>query len=220
VRWKSFTPVANTRRESWGRTFASIMLRLSGITFLVGIVLVSLPNSAPEAGLATYQGVGVFLIIYSIFLFFLSPWLLRLLYLGKFWDQQCWLFGFEGYMPIETIEEQIFGGRLCRLRWSTYASPLSRHHRNEHNECVADDPTTNPDVRALVERCKHAGPGEQRLFTLVDTGMRSNPYFYLRTLLMMVRQYDCHSVSCRSTTDLLPHGRIRGRYEAYRRLLI
>jgi hypothetical protein len=172
VRWKSFTPVANTRRESWGRTFASIMLRLSGITFLVGIALVAIPNPlGPDTGLATHQSVGVFFIIYSIFLFFMSPWLLRLLYLGKLWDQQCWFFGFEGYMPIETIEEQIFGGRLCRLRWSAYASPLSRHHRNEHNECVADDPTTDPEIKALVERCKHAGPGEQRLFTLVDTGM-------------------------------------------------
>ncbi|KAJ4378681.1 hypothetical protein N0V86_005552 [Didymella sp. IMI 355093] len=171
VRWKSFTPVANTRRESWGRTFASIMLRISGLTFLIGIVLVSFPNpSGLDAGLATHQGVGVFLIIYSVFLFFLSPWLLRLLYLGKFWDQQCWFFGFEGYMPVETIEEQIFGGRLSRLRWTTYASPLSRHHRNEYNECVADDPTTDPEIKALVERCKNAGPGEQRLFTLVDTG--------------------------------------------------
>jgi hypothetical protein len=48
----------------------------------------------------------------------LSPWLLRLLYLGKFWEQQCWFFGFEGYMDLETIETQIFGGRLGRMKWT------------------------------------------------------------------------------------------------------
>ncbi|KAF2633545.1 hypothetical protein BU25DRAFT_427050 [Macroventuria anomochaeta] len=171
VRWKSFTPVANTRRPSWKRYIAEKLLRLGGVTFLIGIVLVAIPNPAgPGQGLSPTQGAGVFLIIYSLFLMFLSPWLLRMLYLGKFWDQQCWLFGFEGYMPIETIEAQIFGGRLGRLRWTPYASPLSRHHRNEHNECVPDDPTTDREIKALVERCKHAGPGEQRLFTLVDTG--------------------------------------------------
>lgn len=172
VRWKSFTPVANTRRESWGRWIAEMLLRLGGLTFAIGIVLVSIPSvqSLNGQGLSSTQGAGVFLIIYSIFLMFLSPWLLRLLYLGKFWGQQCWLFGFEGYMSIETIEEQIFGGRFGRLRWSAHASPLSRHERNKHNECVAIDPTNDPEVKALVEKCKYAGPGEQRLFTLVDTG--------------------------------------------------
>lgn len=170
VRWKSFTPVANTRRPSWKRAIAESMLRLGSVVFLVGIVLAALPTGIAGQGLSTIQVVGVIIIIYSIILMLLSPWLLRMLYLGKFWDQQCWLFGFEGYMPVETIETQIFGGRLNRLRWTPYASPLSRHHRNEHNECVADDPTTDPAIKALVERCKHAGPGEQRLFTLVDTG--------------------------------------------------
>ncbi|XPS68045.1 hypothetical protein M3J09_000341 [Ascochyta lentis] len=170
VRWKSFTPVANTRRPSWRRAIAETMLRLGSIVFLVGIFLAALPTNFGAPGLSIVQVIGVIIIVYSIILMFLSPWLLRMLYLGKFWDQQCWLFGFEGYMPLETIETQIFGGKLNRLRWTPYASPLSRHHRNEHNECVADDPTTDPQVKALVEKCKYAGPGEQRLFTLVDTG--------------------------------------------------
>ena len=73
-------------------------------------------------------------------------------------------------MPISAIKTQMFGGRLGRLRWTPYASPLSRHHRNEHNERVADDATTDREFKAFVERCKHAMLGEQRLFTLVDTG--------------------------------------------------
>lgn len=163
VRWKSFTPVANTRRPTWKRMLAETALRLGGIVFLVAIVLAALPYSV-------LQTTGIVLIIYSLILMGFSPWLLRMLYLGKFWDQQCWLFGFEGYLPLDTIERQIFGGRLGRLRWTAYASPLSRHHRNEHGECEPDDPTTDPATAALVEKCKNAGPGEMRLFTLVDTG--------------------------------------------------
>lgn len=179
VRWKSFTTVGSTRRPSFGRLVAELSLRLLGLTYLIGVILViaSLPYSVYTPGLTSAGTTGVFFIMYSFLLSLASPWLLHKLYLGKFWDQQCWLFGFEGYMPIETIESQIFGARLGRLRWTPYASPLSRHHRNQHNECVADDPTTDPEIRALVERSKHARPGEPRLFTLVDTGMHYKHFF-------------------------------------------
>lgn len=50
------------------------------------------------------------------------------------------------------------------------ASPLSRHYRNPNGECVAIDPTSDPVVAELVQKAKTAGPGDQRLFTLVDTG--------------------------------------------------
>jgi len=78
-------------------------------------------------------------------------------------------------MDIDMIEQQIFGARLGRLKWSPYSSPLSRHHKNDYGECVADDPTSDPAIAALVERCMHAQPGEQRIFTIVDTGS-SSPY--------------------------------------------
>lgn len=50
------------------------------------------------------------------------------------------------------------------------ASPLSRHYRNSKNECTPIDPTSDPEVAALVQKAKSAGPGDQRVFTLVDTG--------------------------------------------------
>ncbi|KAL6707094.1 hypothetical protein ACN47E_004846 [Coniothyrium glycines] len=159
VRWKSFAPVAYTRRASWKRFIGEILLRMSGIVFFFAIIVV-----------AFVPVIGAILLIYSLVLIALSPWLLRILYLGKFWDQQCWFFGFEGYMDIDTIERQIFGGRMGRMKWTTCASPLSRHHRNEHGECIGDDPTSDPYVAELVQRAKAAGPGDQRIFTLVDTG--------------------------------------------------
>lgn len=161
VRWKSFTPVAHTRRESWKRIFAEITLRLSGLILLTSIVLIIVPSTKP---------IGIILLIISLVLMALSPWLLRILYLGKFWDQQCWFFGFEGYMDLDMIEMQIFGGRLGRMQWTPAASPLSRHHRNEHGECIGDDPTSDPRVAELVDKARAAGPGDQRIFTLVDTG--------------------------------------------------
>jgi hypothetical protein len=158
---KSFSPVAYTRRQSWRRLLAQMMLRLGGVVILFAFALLAIPGA---------RTVGILLLVYSMILMALSPWLLRMLYLGKFWEQQCWLFGFEGYMDVDTIERQIFGGRLGRMKWTAAASPLSRHHRNEHNECTPDDPTSDPMVAALVQKAKTAGPGEQRIFTLVDTG--------------------------------------------------
>lgn len=114
VRWKSFTPVAYVRREAWKRVLAKMLLRTGGLVFIISLVLIALPDPS--------RTVGVILLIYSLFLMALSPWLLRLLYLGKFWDQQCWFFGFEGYMDLETIERQIFGGRLGRMKWTVRVS--------------------------------------------------------------------------------------------------
>jgi hypothetical protein len=107
VRWKSFTAVAHTRRETWGRMLARLALRSSGVVFFAAIITIAF-NTA----------VGAVLLIWSLILVALSPWLLRKLYLGKFWDQQCWFFGFEGYMDLDTIECQIFGGRLGRMKWT------------------------------------------------------------------------------------------------------
>jgi hypothetical protein len=91
VRWKSFAPVAYTRRATWKRWLAQKMLRLGGVVFLTAIVLIAI-GSMDQSLLV----LGVILLIYSIILMGLSPWLLRMLYLGKFWEQQCWMFGFEG----------------------------------------------------------------------------------------------------------------------------
>ena len=162
------------------------MLRLGGVVFLVAIVLLVIPQT---------KIVGVLLLVYSILLMSLSPWLLRLLYLGKFWEQQCWFFGFEGHLDIETIERQIFGGRMGRMKWTAAVSPLSRHHRNEHGECTPYDPIFDPAIAALVEKAKTAGPGDQRIFTLVDTGM--SPFLRSQAVILIhLRQHDCHAISC------------------------
>ena len=145
--------------------------------FFIACVLVALPYT---------KTAGAVLLVYSLILMGLSPYMLRVLYLGKFWGTQAWFFGFEGYMDIGTIERQIFGSRLGRMRWTAFGSPLSRHHKNGYGEYVADDPTCDPETRALIERAKRSPPGEQKvshhlnpirniqanisqIFTIVDT---------------------------------------------------
>lgn len=174
VRWKSFTPVAHDRIFSFKRFFALGMIHTSGYLLLISIILLSV--SAPNEfypGDPIAQLAGGLLLAWSISMTFLNPWLLHLMYLGKFWKTQGWFFAFEGYMSVEDIERQLFGARLGRMKWTPYGSPLSRHHKNAHDECVPDDPTSDPEVRKMVEQSRHAKPGQQRIFTLVDTGKLS-----------------------------------------------
>jgi hypothetical protein len=84
VRWKSFTPVAYTRRDSWKRMMARVMLRMGGVVFLIALIFLAIPGTTI---------IGVILLIYTLIIMGLSPWLLRMIHLGKFWEQQCWFFG-------------------------------------------------------------------------------------------------------------------------------
>jgi hypothetical protein len=149
---------------------------MSGGTFWLGIFLLFL-----------LPPVGAILLVHSLVWLFLSPWLLHVIYLGKFWGTQGSFFAFEGYMDLNTIEKQIFGARLNRMRWTPYGSPLSRHHKNGHGDCVSDDPTSDPAVAALVEKAKHAKPGDQRIFTLIDTGKYTLlSYGFVKVILTFV----------------------------------
>ncbi|KAJ9627151.1 hypothetical protein H2203_003612 [Taxawa tesnikishii (nom. ined.)] len=150
IRWKSFAPVKNLRRTSWKRLGAQLALHSAGSVWFISIALMALPDTLVP---------GVLFFIYSTVMIGAAPYLLRLMYSGKFWYTQPWFFGFEGYLDIETIESQIFGARLGRLQWSAWGSPLSRHHRNEHGECIGDDPTADPEVIEKVMRARSVVPG-------------------------------------------------------------
>ena len=112
--------------------------------------------------------VAVILLLYGAIMLLLAPYLLLSLYGAGFWHFQPWLFGFEGYLPVDVIEKQLFGER-GRLLWSLYGSALPRQHEDAHGDMVAVDPISDPDVRALVARARTAAPGAMRVFSLVDT---------------------------------------------------
>jgi hypothetical protein len=180
VRWESFARVYNERHKSLLRMGAQTLLHTSGMVFyLAATLLVALkpqassgpdipgvPKSGGSASSNPAQIFAIVLLIYAFILVFMSPWLLRVLYGGKFWKTQAWLFAFEGYMSIEDIEKKLFGARLGRLKWSKFGSPLSRHIANKQDECVGIDPTTDPRVRDVVQRSRNAPYGEPRVCDL------------------------------------------------------
>jgi hypothetical protein len=155
IRWKGFQEVAYAKRISWKRYLAAKLLQSSGLLFWIALILLFMRMYAAGAILLVIGGAMIFA----------SPHLLRIQYGGKFWGQQPWFFAFEGYLPLETIEKQIFGAMLNRLEWSHCGSPLSRHHKNEFSECVGIDPTTDPSVRQMVQDAKVSAPGEQKVGT-------------------------------------------------------
>jgi hypothetical protein len=158
IRWKSFARVAYANQLSWRRIMAGFLLRSSPLIFYTATALIKLG----------FAFIGMILLLCSLVILLASPYLVRLLYTGKFWGTQAWFFGFEGYLDIETIESNIFGAAMGRLAWSPFGSPLSCHY-NKDNECIGCDPTADPRVRAMVDKAKNSSFGEEKIFTLVDT---------------------------------------------------
>ena len=166
IRWDSFARVAFTNRETWIRLICRFLLRGTPLWFANGVLLTYLSKGIPSSLLAA----GVIFLILALITILLSPLLVTHIYGGKLWSTQPWLFGFEGYLDLSTIETKIFGFPQDRLSWSPFGSPLSRHEENR-GECEGVDPvTTDPDVRTLTHRAaaSHEFPAP-KVFTLVDT---------------------------------------------------
>jgi hypothetical protein len=167
IRWKSFVPVNLLMRNTIKRWVARVAIRGVPGWFIVGILLLSLSHSK-GGDLALVTGLGWLFMGISLVIIFLSPWLLCAIYVGKTWAAQPWLLGFEGYLDIGTIETNIFGVNLNRLKWSPFCSDLSRH-QEVGGECWGIDPTKYADIRQLVQQARTSEYGELKVFTLVDT---------------------------------------------------
>jgi hypothetical protein len=158
VRWKMFKTVANGRKLSWKREIARLSVHGAGIIIAIGAAL-----AASGALIPSLLLLGVIFILYGLVMLILGPWLLRVIYGGKFWDTQAFMFAFEGYMPINKIEKRIFGANFKRFEWSAYGSPLCRHKPNVHDECVGIDPTTDPNIQNMVAEARMAQYGQPRV---------------------------------------------------------
>ena len=200
VRWKSFASVHVRRRWSWTRLIMRLLLHTSSIALMIGAIIVwiahrivekenyaasflsgvpGLQNEALDFVKAVVRVIvdpsvikvwGSVCISYSMPMLFFAPKLIRVLYGGKLWNTQPWLFGFEGYLPIEQIEVLIFGDRKGRLRWHPFGSPLSRHevdNEYENGHCNPVDPTMDVEIRALVEKAKKSTMGDQKVCRIV-----------------------------------------------------
>ena len=170
VHWDSFQRVAITTRETWTRLMARTSVRLAPGWFGLGILLIITGRNNPPA-----MGFGVIILIIAIIIILLLPMLILHIYGGKLWNSQPWLYGFEGYMPIEKLETKIFGFPNKRLTWTPYGSSLSRHQVNrefmkKEGECEGLDPyRADSYVRDRVDHPERAREDGMRIFTLVDT---------------------------------------------------
>lgn len=173
IRWKAFTHVAIAVNDSWRRFFVRYAFRSSSYVFYLGIVLVTIGRNGNSA----LTAIGAILLVIGVIFALLSPYLIRLLYTGKVWGAQPWFFGFEGYMDLNTIERHVYGANMGYLSWSPNSSPLSRHRSNEYGECEGLDPTTDPETAERVRRSITSTMGEEKIFTLVDTGTNTVTMF-------------------------------------------
>lgn len=114
---------------------------------------------------------GVIFLLLFVWIWLITPNLVRVIYGGKFADTQAEMFGFEGHLNAPTIERSIFGGNFGRFSWSTNGSPLSRSIVNDDGERVGVDPYKDPEVRMKVEAAKQARPGDMRVSHFLICGV-------------------------------------------------
>ena len=178
IRWKTFYPVYWSTGPSWKRWFSAIAVEWNGAFFITAIALIASGASANNSTTVsdgftttTYTSnagtamiiPGVMFLLLFLYIWLITPNLVRVIYGGKFADTQAEMFGFEGHLNAPTIERAIFGGNFGRFSWTTNGSPLSRSVVNEFGERVGIDPCKDPEIRMKVEAAKQARPGDMRV---------------------------------------------------------
>lgn len=162
VRWKSFYPVYWASGPSWKRWLAGTLMEWNGVVLIIAILLLAVGSHLWFIGQAMMLFGTCFLLVF-LYIWLLTPRLVKKIYGGKFTEVQAEMFGFEGHLNAPTIERAIFGGNFERFEWSTNGSPLSRCFVNEHGEMIGLDPCRDPEVRMKVEAAKNARPGDMRV---------------------------------------------------------
>ena len=124
IQWSMFSAVHTTKRMTLKRKFLIYTTMFAPLFLIFGAVLI------PASRIA-----GIVLLVLSAAILFATPVYVPSLYTGKLSSVEPCLFGIEGYVPLPVIEETLFGGRMNRMSWSPYGSPLSRHkHKKRYRE--------------------------------------------------------------------------------------
>lgn len=164
IRWKSFAPVNLFLRNTIKRRVARVVLRSLPVLFQFSALVAVAVAGQDKLFRIIFGIVGGLFTGLTIVTLVCSPFLLSFIYVGKTWSAQPWLFGFEGYMPIEEIESAVLGLNLNRLKWAPFGSELSRH-KEASGECVGVDPTTDSDAQRMIDDTLYP----MKIFTIVDT---------------------------------------------------
>ena len=155
IRWKGFKSVATAKGFSWKRFLAKCALLYSPYAIFFGIILLAASASVRSLGI----GGGVILVL-GLLPWFLSPYLVHRILTGKSYGQQAWLFGVEGYMNLQTIEQHIWGTWKNRLRWSPYGSSLSSHKAEKFGSadiCLGLDAMEDEKIAAKIQKAEANG---------------------------------------------------------------
>ena len=172
IRWKRFQTVMLRVNPTVMRSLAVIALSLVSPVLFIAILILGISRGTGAGDSASVP--GYLMLVLSLILILMSPWLIHRTYLGKVWGSQPWFFGIEGYMPLHEVEKHLFGVDLHRLSWSTTASPLSKHDyfkldNKFTNYYEGQDPKSDPEVDARIKRALQSTGTQERIFTLVDT---------------------------------------------------
>ncbi|KAI1773003.1 hypothetical protein F4818DRAFT_424588 [Hypoxylon cercidicola] len=157
IQWSKFHTLATFNRMTLGRTI--LLLIVSFLPFM--FLLLALAEAFAQA-----VGVAVVVFILWLIMSMLLPLCYPRLYNGKLHYVEPCLFGVEGYVPLEELEEKLFGLRLNRLQWSTNGSPLSRHRVLHGYEAGCEELRSNDIVdrgfssRAELGKLIHTYPVE------------------------------------------------------------
>lgn len=146
IQWSMFSTVQTMHRATLLRKLLVISITgLPPVLLFIVVLLLSIASSStpsnsqplptlPDGRVPELRDpsrgpkiAGYFLLALLIILICSAPAYIPHLYNGKLYEAEPCLFGIEGYMPLEDIEDKLFGFRPGRLKWSTYGSPLSRH---------------------------------------------------------------------------------------------
>ncbi|KAK3381194.1 hypothetical protein B0H63DRAFT_545665 [Podospora didyma] len=121
IQWSHFTQLRTLRKSTMKRSALLFTLTWSPLNPYAQSSSSTSSNPAYLAAIA--------IIVIALVLILPAPYFFRLLFSGKLWVVEPCFLGIEGYVPLEAIEERIFGttGGPPRLQWSAYGSPLARH---------------------------------------------------------------------------------------------
>jgi len=116
IQWSTFHNLTVMKRDALRAIFIPFIVYFSPILIIAcAVAAVATPSAGP------------FLAILALAMALPLPWLVWKFYGGKYWGVEPAFFGIEGFVPVEVIEESLFGVRQNRMKWSPYSSPLQRH---------------------------------------------------------------------------------------------
>ncbi|TVY62334.1 hypothetical protein LSUE1_G009476, partial [Lachnellula suecica] len=178
IRWKNFPRMNVVRHYGMKKLLAELFVRSGAWWFLFGINLTityapfftfSDGLKSAKLILALELLVGSFFAV-GLLLSFIGPYSVRRLYGGQVLQSTPNLIGFEGVMPVASLEKLVFGNNNGRLSYSPSATPFSTNYRDPALRIGLEPDWISSGSMEDIAAIEKQLPANHHLFTLVDTG--------------------------------------------------